>query len=409
MDNQVLFWLLLTLLCLFVESFFAMGEIAIISFNKVRLQYYLNRKNKRAELIFKLLQNPTVLFGTVLLGVNIALQVGSECSRQLYEAAGLDPDLAPITQFILVIIFAELAPLFAGRRYAEHVALLQAPFIYLSSVLLRPLIFIFSISVKFFNKVFGSEEELIEGMLSREELQKIVEEHDDRVSLSSENEDFNLVVANLFVLRNKTTKDVMIPLKDLKMVPSNLTVFDFRNFLKTTNHSKIPVYETNKNNIIGIVLVRDLVKFDDKICIKDALKSPWFVTDDAKIIQILDEFRQNNQQMAICLDSKGKSIGVLTIEDIMDEIFHKDNFKSIKVSHTFIEKHFSGSFKVKDFNNQFNWHLEDTGDDSLEDLIIRHLEHAPENGDSIRVGRLELSVVETSFLGIKTLSVKTIT
>lgn len=408
MENQPLFWFILTLICIFVEAFFAMGEIAIISFNKVRLQYYLNKENKRAQWIFKLLQNPANLFGTVLLGVNIALQVGSECSRQFYETAGFDPDLAPVTQFILVVIIAELAPLFAGRRYAEHVAMLQAPFIYVASIILSPFILFFSLLLKLFNKLFNSKEEELSGILSRDELQKIVEEHDDRISMKGENEEFNRVVANLFVLRTKTAKEIMIHLQNLKMVPQNITVKDFRSFIKTSNHSRIPIYLDAKTNIIGIAQVRDLLKLSDDELVKNACKSPWFITEDAKIIQILDEFRRNNQEMAICLDSKGKSVGMLTLEDILDEIFHKDTLKALPQVQTVIERHFPGNMKVKDFNKEFHTKLEDSGNDTLEDVILRHLEHHPEVGDMVRCGCFELTVEETSFLGIKNLSIKTL-
>jgi putative hemolysin len=408
MENQTLFWLALTLLCIIVEAFYAMGEIAIISFNKVRLQYYLNKNNNRAKWIFKLLQNPANLFGTFLLGVNIALQVGSECSRQFYESAGLDPDYAPFTQFILVVIIAELAPLFAGRRYAEHVAMLQAPFIYASSIILSPLIIFFRLAVKLVNKIFHAQEEELSGILSRDELQKIVEEHDDRVSKTGENEEFNRVVANLFVLRSKTVKEVMINLQNLKMVSASLTVKEFRDFIKTTNHSRIPVYHNSENNIVGIAQVRDLLKLSDESLLKGSLKSPWFITQDANIIQILDEFRRNNQEMAICLDSKGKSVGMLTLEDILDEVFHKDTLKVLPAVHTIIERHFPGSLKVRDFNKEFHTRLEDSGDDTLEDVVVRHLEHHPEVGDSVRCGRLEITVEEVSFLAIKMLSVKTI-
>jgi putative hemolysin len=408
MENQALFWLILTFICIFIEAFFAMGEIAIISFNKVRLQYYLNKGNTRAKLIFKLLQNPATLFGTVLLGVNIALQVGSECSRQFYETAGLDPDWAPITQFILVVIIAELAPLFAGRRYAEHVAMLQAPLIYSASIILSPFILFFRLAVNFVNKIFRTKEEEFTGLLSRDELQKIVEEHDDRISLKGENEEFNRVVSNLFVLRAKTAKEVMIRLGSLKMVPQAITIKEFRNFIKTTNHSRIPVYHESKSNIVGIAQVRDLLKFSEDESIKKASKSPWFITEDAKIIQILDEFRKNNQEMAICLDAKGKSVGMLTLEDILDEIFHKDTLKALPYVQTIIERHFPGSMKVKDFNKEFHAKLEGTGDDTLEDIVVRHLEHHPEIGDTVRCGYLELTVEDASFLGIKTLSVKTL-
>lgn len=405
MDNQVLFWFAMTLLCIFLEAFFAMGEIAIISFNKVRLQYYVNKKIKRAEWIYKLLQKPANLFGTVLLGVNIALQVGSECARQFYLAAGLDPNIAPISQFILVVIIAELAPLFAGRRYAEHVSMIESPLIYASSKLMAPVVFIFGLCVKIMNTLFHSQEEELGGVLSRDELQRVVEEHDDTISYTGESEEFNVVVANIFHLRSKTVKQVMIPLAELKMVSSACTVLEFRNFLKEWGHSRIPIYHRLTTNIVGIAQVRDLVRQDDRSRIKEAAKSPWFITENAKIIQILNEFRRNNQEMAIVLDSGGRAIGMLTLDDILDEIFHKDALNG-RALHSVIDRRFFGNMKIKEFNKEFHAHLK--GAETLEELILSRLEHHPEVGDSIRINRFELTVEECTFRSIKSISVKTL-
>lgn len=134
------FFLLLILICLVVQGFFAMLEMACVSFNKVRLQYYVSKENKRALWLSYLLHHPALLFGTTLICVNTALVVGSECARRFYDSLGLSPDWAPLSQIFIVLIFAEIAPMFAGRRYAEHVAMLGIPILFFFSIILRPLI-----------------------------------------------------------------------------------------------------------------------------------------------------------------------------------------------------------------------------------------------------------------------------
>src|SRR5580658_9565833 len=117
-------YLFFIIICLIVQGFFAMIEMACVSFNKVRLQYYVSKGKKRALWLSFLLHHPAYLFGTTLIGVNTALVIGSEYSRRFYDAMGLSPDLAPLSQIVIVLIFAEISPMFAGRRYAEHVAML---------------------------------------------------------------------------------------------------------------------------------------------------------------------------------------------------------------------------------------------------------------------------------------------
>lgn len=135
-------FLLLVILSLIVQGFYSMLEMACVSFNRVRLQFYVSQGNRRAKWLSNLLNNPTRLFGTTLIGVNATMQFGSECARRFYSSIDLSPDWAPITQIFIVLIFAELAPMFAARRYAENVVMLGIPIIYLTSFVLRPVIIV---------------------------------------------------------------------------------------------------------------------------------------------------------------------------------------------------------------------------------------------------------------------------
>ncbi len=176
--SEAKLYFILTIIFLFSEGIFTMLEMACVSFNKVKLQYYVQHNNRRAIWLSRLLEKPTLLFGATLIGVNASLQIGSECSRRFYDAIGLSPDWAPITQIFLVIVVAELAPLFAGRRYAEHAAMLGAPLLYLFSFLLRPLIFFFDLLCQGVNALLGSPRS--EGVyLSREDLLHLLEQREE--------------------------------------------------------------------------------------------------------------------------------------------------------------------------------------------------------------------------------------
>ncbi|MGH2612699.1 MAG: CNNM domain-containing protein, partial [Rhabdochlamydiaceae bacterium] len=209
MNESWKFLLILIFICLLVQGFFAMIEMACVSFNKVRLQYYISKGNKRAIWLNDLLQHPGRLFGTALICINAALQLGSEASRRLYESFHLNPDLAPITQVIVVLIFAEISPLFAGRRYAEHAAMIGVPVLYVVSYLLRPLIWLFDGFCRIVHRMIGLSNKA--GLyLSRDELQKIFEQKDE--------EDFNTISSQIFALRNMSAKDLMQSIKKIQMI-----------------------------------------------------------------------------------------------------------------------------------------------------------------------------------------------
>lgn len=404
MDSSWKFFLLLILICLVVQGFFAMVEMACVSFNKVRLQYYVSKDNKRAIWINKLLQSPARFFGTCLICINAALQLGSECSRRFYEALGYSPDYAPLTQVFIVLIFAEIAPLFAGRRYAESAAMLGIPIVYATSVILTPVVWLFDKLCKSIHYVIGSSEHA--GIyLNREELQKILEEKEG---------EFDTIVSNIFSLKTKTAKELMRPLSAIQLVPSFYTVAEMRRLLTTTYSPFVPMYHKDPKNIVAIAYPRDLLRQSENKKVREYAKSPWFITEKESIIVILKQFQRNNQSIAIVLNEAGHATGILTLDEIVDDIFgQSDNWMSLgdfapRMHHIVVDRAFPGDTKIQDFNAEYHVHLDAQGTETLEELVTKTLGHAPAAGESIRIDQFELVVEETSFLGAKTITVRTV-
>ncbi len=398
-----LMWFGLTFICILFEAFFAMGEMAIISFSRLRLQYYLSRGSWRARLVHKLISNPTTLFGTALLGVNIALQVGSECSRQFYEAAHLNPDLAPLTQFFLVVIIAELAPLFAARRYAETIALAEAPLIYGISFLLYPVTRLFGFIVKIVNKVFKAESIHHAALLSREELQKALEEQDEPLEESAE---FNVIVKNIFELKAKKALDVMVPLQELRMLASDATIENVRTLMLKEDHTTIPLYHRYRHNVIAIVTPKSLLRAPAQKRAKDFCKSPWYIAASTPLIDILNQFRTNNKAAAIVLGESGQSVGLLTLNDLLKKIFDEKQPENADREERFVERSVPGNLTIADFNKEFGALIHDPTSKTLAELLIKTLGHHPEQGESLKIGSLELVVQESILMGIKTVLIR---
>lgn len=320
-DPWIFYWFAFSMAMVFAQAFYSMMEMACVSFNKVRLQYYVSKGNKRASLINHLLKHPSYLFGTTLIGVNVAMMVGSECSRNLYASLGLSPDLAPITQVLIVVILGELAPMFAARRYAEHVAILGIPVIWASSKLMIPFIWGIKHLTSFVEFLVGSQSQKTNIFLTKEELQKLLEEGGDLNGNGSE--EFNHIVSNIFRLRSKTARQVMTPLSQVAMVPSNCSIGHMRKILLQTPSPVLPVYNKSAANIVAIAKARDLLRAGDHKRVRDFSSQPWFITEKTGATQVLKQFRHNNQSLAVVLNEAGKSIGILTLDDLLDEIFAK--------------------------------------------------------------------------------------
>ena len=313
-------WLFFNLFSVIVLAFYSMMEMACVSFNKVRLHYYVSNGNKRAIWLNYLLHHPFRLFGTTLIGVNVAMFVGSECSREFHTAIGISPDWAPLSQVILVVIFGELAPMFAARHYAEHVAMLGIPLVYASARVMAPLLLIVGIITKGCNLILGSKKQSGTLFISQEELQTVLEEHGEE-GTRGDKVDFNLVTTHIFQLEQKEASQVLRPIQEIPRLPSNATVLEIRELLKKVNHNYVSIYYRDIRNIVGIVLPRDLIRAAEGRRVRDFARPPWFVTQQTKVSQILQQFKKNNQSVAVVLDKHGKALGVITLEDVLEEIF----------------------------------------------------------------------------------------
>lgn len=406
-------WLILNIVSIVVLAFYSMLEMACVSFNKVRLQYYVSKGYKRAIWLNYLLQHPSRLFGTTLIGVNIALVVGSECSRQFYAALGFSPDLSPLSQVILVVVLGELAPMFAARHYAEHVAMLGVPLIYVSAKLMAPLLWCVGLVSKLCNMVVGGKEAEANLYLTQEELQKIIEEHSDESTSDMDSAEFSAIAANIFSLRGKSLKDVMEPIKPSELLPDNASIKQVEALLYRTGADYIPLYNREISNITGIAYPRDLIRATETHRVRDYARPPWFMSEATGIMQILKQFRTNNESVAIILDQTGKAVGLITLDDVLEELFGDTNYISREETAKkykklmLIEKTFSGDLTVGEFHRQYGVMLDKDPTMTLSELITHHLGHHPEKGEEVYIAPFDFTVKETSLMDVKTVTVST--
>lgn len=410
MSYPALFWLTITLLFLVMEAFYTSIEMAMVSFNKVRLQYYISKKDKNALRINWLLEHPSRLFGTTLIGVNIAMLLGSECSRHLYTSLCLNADLAPLTQIPIVLIFAELAPIFAARRYPEHLSRLGSLVLFASAKLMTPAIWVLSGIAKFTNWLIGGKETPTGSLITRDELQIILETGEQETRSPNETDELNRLARNIFTLRGKTAADAMRPLASVKSIPSNATVAHLRHIIASTLEPFIPIFHRHLTNIVGIAYVRDLVKVPDGQRVRDHSYSPWFLTQETDLMEILQQFRKNQETVAVVLNDQGCAVGILTLDDVLEEIFPQIAMSAKKVleNRVMIDKVFPGEMAVEEFNAQFRVRLNAPEGTTLSELLKNDLGHHPEVGESVTLSGFQLIVEESSLLGIKRVRVRTL-
>lgn len=409
MNDSIPFWLFLTLLCITAEAFYASVEMAIVSFNPIRLQYYIAKGNPSVRAITWLLEHPTRLFGTTLFGVNAAMQIGSECSRNFYAALNLSAEWAPLTQIFLVLLVAELAPIFAARRYPEQIAMASSGIIYYSARFMTPLIWVISQMMKSIQWVFGTEEKRFHSLISREELQTVLEMRDQEGVAQGEAEELNSLARNLFTFRDKKASDAMIPLIEVRGLPSHATIGDMRRRVQGTQEGFIPVFHRNPKQIIGIASSRDLILIPDDAQLRAHVRSPWFVPEDSDLMSILQQFRSNQQSVAVVLDTQGQAVGLLQLDCVLEQIFPNivSPHQATKLHHVMIDRLFPGDTPIGQINAQYHVHMPANEDVTLAELIEESFGHHPEYGESCMVGHFQLIVEEVSLLEIRAVRVRT--
>jgi putative hemolysin len=314
------FWLFLNFLTIISLAFFSMMEMALVSFNPVRLQYYLSKNDAKAIKIQSLLSNPLRLFGTTLIGVNVSMFIGAECMRQFHETIGLSPDLAPFSQVFIVVLFGELAPMFSARQYAEQVSLLFITPLYFTGLVLRPFIFLISGITNSVLWLIGGKKESVES-LSREELLRLIADPENNPHEEGMG-DLSKIATNLFNLREATAASVMTPLENMPKLPSHATCKKARDLIRNKRVQLLPVYQKRQENIIGIALARNLINSThEEEPVTKFCTFPWFVTEHSGVLDLIQQFRKNKQSIAIVLNEKGDATGVIQLRDLLKKIF----------------------------------------------------------------------------------------
>lgn len=392
-------FLFFTLLSIVIQGLFALFEMAALSMSRIRLQYFASIGNAQARWLLALLQRPSRFFGTTLIGINAALQIGSECSRRFYESIHIDPDFAPLTQVLLVVIFGELSPMFAARRHPSQIALGLVPFMTVISKLLLPLIWIFDLISRFVGRWVGKSKEA-QAYFSREEIAIAFREREDG------EDELNVLTEQIFQLKNRTVGQIMTPIDKVIMVPTHATLAEVGAILKNHYEPMILLYQHQRHQVVALAHVRDLLRLSESQGIFEKSKSPWFVTKETSILEILHQFRNNNRSVAVILDLTGKACGILSLDQIVSQIFGSEKMTPVEEKPLlYIERTLQGEMLVSAFNKEFHARLLHDEEDTLSDLITRELGHPPVSGETVWLESFEFTVIEPTIRGVGTVSV----
>ncbi len=392
------YWLIITLFWTAVLAFYSMQEMACISCNKLRLDFAASQKKRTAIWLQQLLESPQLLFTTTLISVNVAMMISSESSRRLFEAWGFDPNLAPLAEIPLLVIFGELIPMFAARLYPDHASRLGIPILYATACLLSPI----TNAISYF--IQKKEKKPHRPFLSRDELQKLLEEHQAGY-LGEEQEPEKDIIANIFSLRKLQAFQLMQKLNQVISLSSHTTVGELREIMKKTNQTFFPVYHRTRTKIIGMLYVQKLLNASNNKKIDEYTETAIFIPQDLYSLDIIKKLQEEGAGGAVVISAKGEAKGIIFLDDLIDELFGTEAKKEPQ-DVRYLEKTISGDTSILEFNEQYDTDFDPQECKTFAELIEKALGRHPHVNDTILIEPFELIVKETSLFKAKTIQIR---
>ena len=399
MDPQLVPYIIIISVCIIMSGYFSATETAFSAFNKTRMKTLAEKGNKKAKLVLKLSENYSDLISTILIGNNI-VNIGASSVGALLFASIIkdDPTLATtmntLVLTVIVLIFGEITPKNIAKDMPEKYTMFAAPFIQLLVWIFWPFNLLFSLWKKLISKIFKSNDD---GKMSQEELLMFVEEVEQEGSIDEEE---GSLLRNVIEFSNCTVDDILTHRVDLVAFAKDTPKEEIARLFSESKFSRLLVYENSIDNIIGILHQKDFYTADGitDADIDSLMTQPVFVPTVEEVGDLLKRFQQNQTHIAVVLDEYGGTVGIVTMEDILEELVGDIWDEHDEVVEDFLELEedkyrVSCDVDMSDFCEKFNVEIE-TESSTLNGFITEQLGKIAEPGDSFTYENLEISVTE---------------
>ncbi len=317
-------WLIVKFVVLFVllllSGFFSGSETALIGIGRIKARSLLKRGVKGAETVQRLVNEPGALLTTVLIGNNIvniaASAIATSIAMDYFGGYGVGIAIGVMT--FLILTFCEIIPKTFALHHAERISIIVSKPLEILTFILRPVIKISSMLTNAFEKISGLKMQQ-RMLLSEEEVKTMLDIGEEDGAIE---EDEKEMMVGVLKLDYTVVKSVMTPKEDMVCLKANQSVDSAVELIKRHGYSRIPVFEGNKDNIVGILYAKDLLIKANKrnISLKELMKTPYFVPETKRVDDLLKEFRKGKFHIAIAVDEGGRTKGLVSLEDLLEEI-----------------------------------------------------------------------------------------
>lgn len=391
MDPSVAIQYIVLVILLILSAFFSSAETCLTTVNKIRMRSLAEDGNKRAKIVLQITEEPGKLLSAILIGNNIVNLSASSISTTIAYNLGAGPVIAIATGIltVVILIFGEITPKTVASIHSEKLALSYAYPVRFIMWIITPISIVINAISRVIFFILRIDPNAKPDAMTEEELRTIVDVgHESGVIEEEERE----MIYNVFDLGDAKAKDVMVPRVNVTFADVESSYNELIDIFREDKFTRLPVYEETTDNVIGTINMKDLLLYDNtkNFHVRDILREAYFTYEHKNISELLVEMRESSYNIAIVLDEYGETAGLITLEDILEEIVgeihdeydvneEEEILKQISDNEYLAE----GSMSLDDLNDRLELELESEDYDSLGGFIIEHLDRHPDEGDEI--------------------------
>lgn len=384
-------WQIVSLIILIgLSGFFSMSETALMSLNKIKLRHMVEEGVAGAKSVEKLIEDPNRLLGAILIGNNVvnigASSLATVLATNIFGNSGVGIATGVIT--ILVLIFGEITPKSIAKQKSETVALMVVKPIQFIVFIFKPFVYVFTIISSLFIRLLGGDPNKAESFITEEELKTMVDVSEEEGVLENVEKE---MIFNIFDFVDLQVKDVMVQRVDIVAVDEEATYDEVMDIIKSEQFSRIPVYSETIDNVIGVINVKDFAMVEnirEDFNVTKYVREPFYTFEFKKIVELFKEMKKARNHIAVVLDEYGGTVGLVTIEDLVEEIVgeiedeydEEDNSIEVIKENEYVV---DGSARLHDISELLGVDIDSEEFDSVGGLMIGALGRMPEEKEEV--------------------------
>ncbi len=388
MDTPGVIQLFILFLLILLSAFFSSAETALSTVNRVRMRTLEDEGNRRAARVNKILENYSKMLSSILIGNNIVNLSASALATTLAMRVNLAVGIATGILTVVILLFGEITPKTWAMLNSDKISLAYSGIIYRLMQLFTPVIFAVDKLANLFLRLLHIDPNKRMNTMTESELRTYVDvSHEDGVIESEERE----MIYNVFDFSDALAKDIMIPRINMVTVGLDASYDRVMSVFREHMYTRLPVYEDDKDNIIGLINIKDFILTEDRdsFQVRNILRDAHYTYEFKKVADLLYELRETTKNVTFVVNEYGATVGMITLEDLLEEIvgeirdeYDADEEELIQevAERTYLVE---GSMKLDDINDELGTALDSEDYDSIGGIIIECLDRLPEDGEEV--------------------------